>query len=148
MLGSPLRVSSFYCEGRLPRKMRAKPRVLVVGGGLGGLALANGLRARGFDFVVLERSARQQGYQLGLQPHGTEALRALGVDVATLERELLARPDCLLSVRVASARGKGVAELLSFATGKGGGVIDRARLHAMLLEPVAGAWRGPCPRAH
>ena len=54
--------------------------VLVVGAGLGGLCLAQGLRRSGLAVTVYERdsgvTARFQGYRIGLAEHGIEALRA------------------------------------------------------------------------
>lgn len=53
-------------------------RVSVVGAGLGGLCLAQGLRGAGIDVEVYERdpaiTARFQGYRLMLSPVGLEAL--------------------------------------------------------------------------
>jgi 2-polyprenyl-6-methoxyphenol hydroxylase-like FAD-dependent oxidoreductase len=54
-------------------------RVSVIGAGLGGLCLAQGLRGAGVDVDVYERdpaiTARFQGYRLVLSPVGYEALR-------------------------------------------------------------------------
>ncbi|WP_413099863.1 FAD-dependent oxidoreductase [Streptomyces sp. Inha503] len=54
-------------------------RVSVVGAGLGGLCLAQGLRGAGIEADVYERdpaiTARFQGYRLMLSPVGFEALR-------------------------------------------------------------------------
>ncbi|EXU67906.1 monooxygenase [Streptomyces sp. PRh5] len=54
-------------------------RVSVVGAGLGGLCLAQGLRGAGIEADVYERdpaiTARFQGYRLVLSPMGFEALR-------------------------------------------------------------------------
>jgi salicylate hydroxylase len=53
-------------------------RVLVVGGGTGGLCLAQGLRAAGVDVSVYERSTTQderlRGYRLHIDPTGARAL--------------------------------------------------------------------------
>lgn len=55
------------------------PRVAIVGGGLGGLTLAQGLRLAGVDVTVYERDpsaqVRGQGYRLHIDAHGAGALR-------------------------------------------------------------------------
>ncbi|MFG2087341.1 MULTISPECIES: FAD-dependent oxidoreductase [unclassified Spirillospora] len=56
------------------------PRTIIIGGGIGGLALAQGLRQAGFDDVVVhERDhspvGRMQGYRLRISPEGERALR-------------------------------------------------------------------------
>ncbi|WP_163572288.1 NAD(P)-binding protein [Fodinicola feengrottensis] len=54
-------------------------RVLVIGAGLGGLAVAQGLRKAGIDVQVYEKDtdieARWQGYRIGLREYGWSALR-------------------------------------------------------------------------
>jgi 2-polyprenyl-6-methoxyphenol hydroxylase-like FAD-dependent oxidoreductase len=55
-------------------------RVIVIGAGLGGLALAQGLIRRGVDVVVYERdasfTARRQGYRIHIDGDGDRALEA------------------------------------------------------------------------
>lgn len=55
-------------------------KVIIVGAGLGGLCLAQGLRAAGIEATVHERdpgiTARFQGYRIGLGERGDSALRA------------------------------------------------------------------------
>lgn len=59
--------------------------VAIVGGGIGGLALALALQQRGVDSAVYERDAafavRAQGYGLTLQ-QGSQAIKALGLSSA------------------------------------------------------------------
>src|SRR4051794_2592943 len=53
--------------------------ILIAGGGLGGLCLAQGLRNAGHTFEVFERDAdlsRKLGYRLHINADGGEALRA------------------------------------------------------------------------
>ncbi|MFI7034353.1 FAD-dependent oxidoreductase [Microbispora rosea] len=56
-------------------------KVIVIGAGLGGLALANGLRGTGVDVAVYERDAspviRGQGYRLHLGDVGIDALASV-----------------------------------------------------------------------
>ncbi|MFB7532718.1 FAD-dependent oxidoreductase [Streptomyces sp. NPDC056178] len=53
-------------------------RVIIVGGGIGGLCLAQGLHAVGISVAVYERDAepdaRLQGYRLNIEPVGSRAL--------------------------------------------------------------------------
>ncbi|KAJ3165764.1 hypothetical protein HDU88_003958 [Geranomyces variabilis] len=57
---------------------KASMSVAIIGGGIGGLALANRLRDTGISVTVYERDpddgSRAQGYQLGIQKDGFEAL--------------------------------------------------------------------------
>jgi 2-polyprenyl-6-methoxyphenol hydroxylase-like FAD-dependent oxidoreductase len=54
--------------------------VLIAGGGVGGLCLAQGLKKAGIRVTVFERDwapdARVQGYRLNIEPHGSRALHA------------------------------------------------------------------------
>jgi 2-polyprenyl-6-methoxyphenol hydroxylase-like FAD-dependent oxidoreductase len=57
------------------------PRVLVIGAGTGGLALAHGLVRAGIDVRVFERDLLRtdglHGYRVGIDPDGSRALHAL-----------------------------------------------------------------------
>lgn len=56
-------------------------RILIIGSGLGGLALAQGLHNAGFDVTVFERdespTSRPQGYRLSIRSLGMKALEAV-----------------------------------------------------------------------
>lgn len=63
-------------------------KVIIVGGSLSGLTLANILEKYGIDYVVLEKHAiiaPQLGASLALLPHGSQILDQLGC-YDTLER--------------------------------------------------------------
>ncbi|MEU9836395.1 NAD(P)/FAD-dependent oxidoreductase [Streptosporangium sp. NPDC048047] len=58
---------------------RRPPHVLIIGAGLGGLCLAQGLTTAGIGVTVFERDdsprTTGQGYRISLKPDGTRALR-------------------------------------------------------------------------
>ncbi|GAA3341607.1 FAD-dependent monooxygenase [Amorphoplanes nipponensis] len=60
--------------------MPGSPRILIAGGGIGGLALAQAARHGGLDVAVYERDptpdTRNQGYRLHIDADGNAALRA------------------------------------------------------------------------
>ena len=70
-------------------------RVLIAGGGIGGLAAAIALGRRGIESEVLERSrfTEETGAGIQLGPNATRALAALGVLEAIGARAF--RPDAI-----------------------------------------------------
>ena len=62
--------------------MRRAPRVVIIGGGIGGLAAALALERRGAETIVCEQSAAlsEIGAGVHLSPNTIKALRALGVE--------------------------------------------------------------------
>jgi 2-polyprenyl-6-methoxyphenol hydroxylase-like FAD-dependent oxidoreductase len=78
-------------------------RVAVVGGGVGGLCLAQGLRRDGVEATVYERDAalgtRHQGYRIHLDGRAGRALHAcLPPELYELFRATLGRPGTAVSV--------------------------------------------------
>ena len=76
---------------------KAPSRVLIAGGGIGGLCLAQGLRRAGVDVTVFERASApeefREGYRLHIDPDGSRALHAcLPPDRFELLRAACGRP--------------------------------------------------------
>ena len=65
-------------------------KVLVIGGGIGGLAVARALALRGASVTVLEQAAEITEVGAGIQvsPNGFAVMRALGLDAALAERSV------------------------------------------------------------
>jgi 3-hydroxybenzoate 6-monooxygenase len=116
---------------------QARNRVVVAGGGIGGLATAIGLRAAGVEVVVLERAKEfgEIGAGIQLAPNGFNALKTLGV----VERTLANAVYIERLVMMDGLSGNQVAEIPVGAPfrnrfGNPYAVIHRADLHAALLE--------------
>ena len=62
--------------------MGRKPKVVIVGGGIGGLAAGLALHRRGIEFEIYEQSAElsEIGAGLNLSPNALKAFRALGME--------------------------------------------------------------------
>ena len=108
-------------------------RVSVIGAGLGGLCLAQGLRGVGIESDVYERdpaiTARFQGYRLVLSPVGLDALRGC----------LPQRWHPLLDAIIGDAYGERLIldpqlnKIGELGPGRAGTVIDRHVLRHLLL---------------
>jgi FAD-dependent urate hydroxylase len=83
-------------------------RILIVGGGLAGLALARALRQAGFAPDVIERAAAWDAAGTGmyLPANGTRALQALG-----LEDAVAARAATITHQRLLDHRGRLLADI-------------------------------------
>ncbi len=103
-------------------------RVIIVGGGIGGLCLAQGLHAAGISVAVYERDvapdARSQGYRLNIEPVGSRA-----------PHDCLPAPLWEILVATAGDPGPGMG-------------VFTERLRLLMREDDPPARRGPCERAH
>ncbi|MCB9685713.1 MAG: FAD-dependent monooxygenase [Alphaproteobacteria bacterium] len=113
-------------------------RILVAGGGPGGLTTALALRRVGFEVVVLERSPelRTAGAGLTLQINAVRMLGALG-----LAEEVVAAGRAIRSGQIRRADGRVLADLDLEKAGEGLGVpgvgIHRAALSGLLARHLA-----------
>jgi 2-polyprenyl-6-methoxyphenol hydroxylase-like FAD-dependent oxidoreductase len=112
-------------------------RTVIVGGGVGGMALAAALTRLGLPFVLLERAGAlgEVGSGLGVLPGAVRALQTLGVG-----DELFARGAPFRRFVVCSSHGDELAEV-SFTrifeqAGRPGYVLHRGALHAALTARV------------
>src|SRR5947209_5560142 len=112
-------------------------RIIVVGGGIGGLGAAVALANRGHRCVVLERAARFAEIGAGIQiaPNGLHALDRLGLSASvpgiTQYMETLRFMDGLTGELVASVPLTGEYER---RFGYRYAVVHRAHLHGLLLK--------------
>jgi 2-polyprenyl-6-methoxyphenol hydroxylase-like FAD-dependent oxidoreductase len=111
-------------------------RILIVGAGLAGLALARALRQAGFTAQVIEREAGWEGAGTGmyLPANGVRALRALG-----LEDTVAARAAPVSHQRLLDHRGRLLADIdLGDLWGDVGPclALPRTELHQILRQDV------------
>lgn len=111
-----------------------RPRVLVVGGGIAGLAARRALRAEGIDVDVVERASatRPVGTGMFLPGNAARCLRKLGID----HEALLAHGHRIDRQVVTDGMGTllGEADLAALWGDVGPSVgIHRAALHGLLL---------------
>jgi len=112
----------------------AGPRILVVGAGIGGLAVARTLARAGFSAEVVERERAwdEAGTGIYLPGNAARALRALGLEQAVSERGIV-----IPRQRVSDHRGRLLVEVDLAELWDGVGpclALQRADLHAVLLE--------------
>lgn len=113
-------------------------KVIVAGGGIGGLALANGLVARGIETVVLERDedlSATGGYKLHLGPRACSALRDLLGDAVWRSIRDSGVADAQFALAVRDHRGR----LILTTRESEGESLDIDRLSLRLL--LAGGLR-------
>jgi len=109
-------------------------RILVVGAGIGGLAVARTLARAGFSVEVVEREPAwdEAGMGIYLPGNAARALRALGLEQAVLERAVV-----IPRQRVSDDRGRLLMEVDLAELWDGVGpclALPRAQLQAVLLD--------------
>jgi salicylate hydroxylase len=114
-------------------------RIAIVGAGLGGLAAANALLARGFDVHLYEQAGelREVGAGVQLSPNAMKVMRALGLERQALENSFEPERHVVRSWNsgkvVSATQMKGVYRD-QFGAGYYG--FHRHDLHAVLLAPI------------
>ena len=112
-------------------------RVLIVGGGIGGLSLAAMLAGRGVEVDLVERAPRFGAVGAGLML-GVNAMRAL--DDAGCAEEVRRLGHVLDRGLITDARGRVLADLSGLGASYGSSVaIHRARLHEAIASQLDGA---------
>ncbi len=112
----------------------AAARILVVGAGIAGLAVARALARAGFSAEVAEREPMwgEAGTGIYLPGNAARALRALGLEQAVLDKGVVVPRQ-----RVSDDRGRLLVEVDLAALWDGVGpclALHRADLHAVLLD--------------
>lgn len=113
-------------------------RVIVVGGGIGGLSFALGLQRRGIAVSVYERASelREVGAGIIMQPNGRKGLVDLGVDEAVAA--VSSRPATLHSCDYATGAILSAVpnEQIAQRFGLASLAVHRGDLHTVLLAAV------------
>ncbi|KAM9994065.1 hypothetical protein ACTFIZ_012030 [Dictyostelium cf. discoideum] len=108
-----------------------KIKVLIIGGGLGGLVLANILKRENIKFKIFERDAceksRIQGYLIGLNKIGIESLKS------SLSEEKFEKIKQLFKDGEFAVADRNLEILLKF---KSGGTVNRSELRSILMENI------------
>ncbi|KAK5579909.1 hypothetical protein RB653_009598 [Dictyostelium firmibasis] len=108
-----------------------KIKVLIIGGGLGGLVLANILKSENISFKIYERDtsekSRIQGYLIGLNKIGIEALKS------SLSEEKFKIIQNLFKEGEFAVADRNLEILLKF---KSGGTVNRSELRSILMEGI------------
>src|SRR5262245_65808103 len=121
--------------------MAGRPkRIVIIGGGIGGLAAAVALRQRGFEVQVYERARRITEVGAGLQvgPNAVKVLYALGLKEA-LHRNAF-EPTNMVSIKWDDASLRHRVPLKAIATREYGApymTAHRAHIQGMLHDALS-----------
>lgn len=114
-------------------------KVIVVGGGIGGLAAAMALTAQGIEVELLEQAEQIAEIGAGIQlgPNAYAALDALGVGEAARNRSVFTDHMTMMDAVDAKEVGRiDVGQAFRERFGNPYGVIHRADIHLSILEAV------------
>ena len=114
-------------------------RVVIVGGGIGGLTAAVALHQRGFEVEVYERSPRLEEVGAGLQvgPNGVKVIRALGLGEKF--KKFAFQPGSQVSIKWDDASLRHRTPLKEVAEQEYGAphtTLHRAHLHGLLCQSL------------
>lgn len=132
-----LRLANGLKAERKARRMALNGRqVVVIGGGIGGLATALALRSRGADVTVLEQAEAISEVGAGLQisPNGGVVLRALGLEPALLAHSVQAHAVVLRDYRAGAEVLR--LDLARYAADQRFLFVHRADLIQILVDAV------------
>jgi 2-polyprenyl-6-methoxyphenol hydroxylase-like FAD-dependent oxidoreductase len=113
-------------------------KTIIVGGGIGGMALAASLQKLGRDVLVLEQAPQlgEVGSGLGVLPGAVRALRAIGVS-----ENLFTQAATLQLMRISNHKGRDLSRLdltkLFAKLGENGYIMRRTALHGALAACVS-----------
>ena len=108
-------------------------RIVIIGGGIGGLAAAASLKARGISSTIYERALelREVGAALALWPNATRVLKRIGV----LE-DLVGRAHVPPAGALRDFRGRVLAKLTAMETDVPTIFAHRADLHRAIISAI------------
>lgn len=118
---------------------KKQQKVIVIGGGIGGLAAAMSLVRQGIEVLLLEQANEIAEIGAGIQlgPNAYSALDALGVGEAARGRSVFTDYLQMMDAVDASVVGQiDVGEAFRARFGNPYGVIHRADIHLSILEAV------------
>src|SRR5690348_1131090 len=117
--------------------MDRNAKILIVGGGIGGLTLAYWLKQHGFNPLVIERRAEYKrfGHALSISGHGVSILKEMGLE-PKLRPHLYKTANSIS--KTAGGRTLRKFNITDFTDiDKNNFGINRADLHKLLLDQVA-----------
>ena len=118
---------------------QVQQKVIIVGGGIGGMAAALALTRQGIEVQLLEQAAQigEIGAGIQLGPNAYAALDALGVGEAARNRSVFTDHLIMMDAVDASEVGRiEVGEAFRKRFGNPYGVIHRADIHLSIFEAV------------